>query len=178
MLSALLTGISRAFPFAPRHDTKYDEHINSLFKMVHVTSFNKSVQALLVLLHLLFSHAKSEDGSEDTETDDEKGEAHTMKMESVAKRFYRALYAKMLSTELFNSSKQPLFLNMLFKSIKVDTCIPRIKAFIKRLLQVGPTCTSSLSIDRLTVVLCSQVSVYQKPAFICGALLMLSEVGS
>lgn len=60
MLSALLTGISRAFPFAPKNDASYEEHINSLFKMVHLTSFNKSVQALLVILQLLFSQANTQ----------------------------------------------------------------------------------------------------------------------
>ena len=60
MLSALLTGISRAFPFAPKTDKMYEEHVNTLFKMVHVTTFNKSIQALLVLLQLIFSQAKSD----------------------------------------------------------------------------------------------------------------------
>jgi len=136
MLSALLSGISRAFPFAPTNDVKYEEHINSLFRMVHVTTFNKSVQALLVLLQLLFSQAQADGKGKTAKMDAEQKEAHKQRMESVAKRFYRALYSKMLSVELFNSSKQPLFLNILFKSIKLDTCTPRVKAFVKRLLQV------------------------------------------
>jgi ribosome biogenesis protein MAK21 len=154
MLSALLSGISRAFPFAPTNDQKYEEHINSLFRMVHVTTFNKSVQALLVLLQLLFSEAKSEPKTDDKEAtkiemDPEQQEAHKQRMESVAKRFYRALYSKMLSTELFNSSKQPLFLNILFKSIKLDTSTPRVKAFVKRLLQVH---TRSVLAPRLWLI--------------------------
>ena len=97
-------------------------------------------------------------------------------MERIAKRFYRALYIKLLSTELFNSSKQPLLLNILFKSLKTDSCMPRIQAFVKRILQVflsSFVCSRSGSVLRLLVL---QVCIYQKPPFICGALLMLSEV--
>lgn len=136
MLSAILTGISRAFPFTPNDDVKYEDHINSLFKMVHVTTFNKSVQALLVLLQLLFSQSQANGSEKPANLSDAQKEVHRDRLESVARRFYRALYAKMLSTELFNSSKQPLFLNILFKAMKLDKSITRVKAFVKRLLQV------------------------------------------
>jgi len=50
---------------------------------------------------------------------------------------------------------QALFLNLLFKSVKVDPELGRVKAFLKRILQV---CTS------------------HAPPFVCGCLIMLSEV--
>ena len=54
MLSALLTGLNRAFPFIPDHSVdKFNEQISILFKIVHVTTFNKSIQALMLLLQLL-----------------------------------------------------------------------------------------------------------------------------
>lgn len=48
-----------------------------------------------------------------------------------------------------------MFLNLLYKSLKADIILRRIKAFVKRLLQV---------------------SCEQSPAFACGALFLVSEV--
>jgi len=62
---------------------------------------------------------------------------------------------QMLSTDLFQSSRQNLFFHVLFKSLKSDYSIPRIRAFIKRLLQI---------------------SAYQTPAFSCAALMLVSEL--
>eukprot|EP00058_Branchiostoma_floridae_P027830 XP_002613321.1 hypothetical protein BRAFLDRAFT_68288 [Branchiostoma floridae] len=44
MLSALLTGVNRAFPYADVKDEKVDTQINELFKVVHAVNFNISVQ--------------------------------------------------------------------------------------------------------------------------------------
>jgi hypothetical protein len=49
MLSALLTGVNRAFPFAPVNDAVYDEQADTLFKIVHTGSFAARVQALMLL---------------------------------------------------------------------------------------------------------------------------------
>lgn len=48
-----------------------------------------------------------------------------------------------------------MFLNLLFKSLKADTVLRRIRAFIKRLLQV---------------------SAQQGPDFACAALIVISGV--
>ena len=53
------------------------------------------------------------------------------------------------------SSKQAMYLNMLFKALKADTSQARVMAFIKRLLQM--------------------LGIHQPP-FICGALYLLGEV--
>ncbi len=50
---------------------------------------------------------------------------------------------------------QAMFLNLLFKSVKSDPEINRVKAFLKRILQI-----------------CSAHS----PPFICGCLFLISEV--
>ncbi|KAH3846895.1 hypothetical protein DPMN_089202 [Dreissena polymorpha] len=70
-------------------------------------------------------------------------------------RYYNALYRKLVDPALATSSKQAAFLNLVFKSIKMDESERRVKAFAKRLLQV-----------------CR----YQQPPFTCGALVLLSEV--
>ncbi|XP_048660500.1 CCAAT/enhancer-binding protein zeta isoform X3 [Marmota marmota marmota] len=62
---------------------------------------------------------------------------------------------KMLDPGLMMCSKQAMFLNLVYKSLKADIVLRRVKAFVKRLLQV--TCT-------------------QMPPFICGALYLVSEI--
>ncbi len=52
-------------------------------------------------------------------------------------------------------ASQALFLNILFKSLKSDPEIKRVKAFLKRILQV---------------------CCYHSPPFACGCLYMISEV--
>lgn len=41
-----------------------------------------------------------------------------------------------MDPELGNSTKQSMFLNLLFQSLKRDESLPRLRAFIKRILQV------------------------------------------
>jgi len=56
---------------------------------------------------------------------------------------------------LSGCSRQSMFLNLLYKSLKADVVLRRVKAFIKRLLQV---------------------SCEQNATFACGALFLVSEV--
>lgn len=70
-------------------------------------------------------------------------------------RFYRTLYESLLDARLLTSSKQTLYLNLLFKALSSDLSIKRVKAFAKRLLQV--------------------VAMHQAP-FAVGALYLLKEL--
>jgi len=78
MLGAILTGVNRAFPYVHKDevDPLLERHTPSLFKMIHGDSFNVSVQALMLLFQL-------------------KSSQH-----AVSDRFYRALYAVLLSVSL------------------------------------------------------------------------------
>jgi ribosome biogenesis protein MAK21 len=76
-------------------------------------------------------------------------------MQIVLDRYYRTLYESLMDRRLVTSSKQALYLNLLFKSMKSDTNIARVKAFIKRIIQV----TSMHS-----------------PGFTCGVLFLLAEL--
>ncbi|XP_019631116.1 PREDICTED: CCAAT/enhancer-binding protein zeta-like [Branchiostoma belcheri] len=131
MLSALLTGVNRAFPYANVKDEKVDTQINELFKVVHAVNFNISVQALMLLYQVMDSR------------------------QAVSDRYYTALYRKLSDPELKHSSRQAMFLNLLYKSVKSDVTFRRVKAFIKRILQV---CCG------------------QQPSFVCGALFLVSEI--
>ncbi|XP_008820822.1 CCAAT/enhancer-binding protein zeta [Nannospalax galili] len=131
MLSALLTGVNRAYPYSQTSDDKVREQVDTLFKVLHVVNFNTSVQALMLLFQVMNSQ------------------------QTISHRYYTALYRKMLDPGLMTCSKQAMFLNLLYKSLKADIMLRRVKAFVKRLLQV--TCT-------------------QMPPFICGALYLVSEI--
>lgn len=115
ILSALLTGVNRAFPFVAvdEVDILIEEHTPILFRLVHSKSFNVGIQALMLLYQLL------------------------AKNQTVSDRFYRALYAVLFSPELAKSSKVEMFLGLLFKAVKSDINSKRMAAFAKRLMQVA-----------------------------------------
>lgn len=131
MLSALLTGVNRAYPYAKIGDDSVSKQLDTLFKVVHVVKFNTAVQALMLLFQVMDSQ------------------------QTVSDRYYVALYRKLLDPGLFSSSRKSMFLNLLYKSLKADIVLRRVKAFVKRLLQV---------------------SCEQTPEFVCGALFLVSEV--
>lgn len=72
-------------------------------------------------------------------------------------RFYRTLYESLLDHRLITSSKHAMYLNLLFRALKSDLNIKRVKAFAKRLLQI--------------------ITLHQPP-FICGVLYLLRELES
>ena len=80
-----------------------DNNLNTLFKLVHVTSFNVSIQALMLLNQVMDSR------------------------DDLIHRYYNAMYKKMFELEWRNTAKQTYFLNLLFNSIKKDDAKPRIK---------------------------------------------------
>eukprot|EP00656_Telonema_subtile_P055517 TRINITY_DN8621_c0_g1_i1.p1 TRINITY_DN8621_c0_g1~~TRINITY_DN8621_c0_g1_i1.p1 ORF type:complete len:651 (-),score=206.32 TRINITY_DN8621_c0_g1_i1:55-2007(-) len=131
ILGALLTGVNRAYPYAKMSFETFETHAEALFKMIHISSFSVAVQSLTLLLQVMTSQGQLSD------------------------RFFRAVYALLQSPALTTSSKQPLFLNLLYKALKVDTNVVRIQAIIHRLIQ---TCALST------------------PTFVCGALYLVSEV--
>lgn len=72
-----------------------------------------------------------------------------------ADRFYRTLYESLLDPRVATSSKQSLYLNLLFKALKNDMNARRVKAFVKRIIQV--------------------LGLHQ-PAFICGVFYLIREL--
>lgn len=70
-------------------------------------------------------------------------------------RFYRTLYESLLDPRLLTSSKQAMYLNVLFRSLRADLNLKRVKAFVKRLLQL---------------------TALHQPPFACGALYLIKEL--
>ena len=139
ILGALLTGINRAMPFARSEGDDSgvvltESQINQLFALAHTTSFHTAVQSLMLLYQLI---------ADDTAS-------------PLASRYYRALYALLLSWDVqVVSARFGLFLNLLYRSMKSDVEERRVMAFVKRLLQV-----------------CCGMGA----GFVCGSLYLVSEV--
>mmetsp|Transcript_8714 Transcript_8714/g.18540 ORF Transcript_8714/g.18540 Transcript_8714/m.18540 type:complete len:1163 (-) Transcript_8714:938-4426(-) len=115
MLSALLTGVRRAFPYVAPEEVEplVEAHGGRLFRMVHTAPFSVGVQALMLMFQLMSSR------------------------NAISDRFYRALYSVLLSDGPITSNKTPMFLALLFKAMKADVSVKRVAAFAKRLLQVA-----------------------------------------
>ncbi|XP_022242297.1 CCAAT/enhancer-binding protein zeta-like [Limulus polyphemus] len=114
MMSALLSGVSRSYPYTTKDKStnKLTEQLDTIYRVVHFVSFNISVQALMLIFQVLDSR------------------------EEITDRFYTALYRKLLDPQLHHSSHQAMFLNLLYRALKKDPHDQRAKAFMKRLLQV------------------------------------------
>ncbi|CAO2650333.1 Nn.00g016250.m01.CDS01 [Neocucurbitaria sp. VM-36] len=131
LISAILTGVNRAFPFAKTDDAKFEEQLNMIFEVTHSSNFNTSIQAMTLIQQISATKHYSAD------------------------RFYRTLYESLLDPRLISTSKHIMFLNLLYRSLKADTSIKRVKAFVKRLLQV--------------------IHMHEPP-FICGVLYLINEL--
>jgi ribosome biogenesis protein MAK21 len=105
--------------------------MDTLFRITHSSNFNTSIQALILIEQLATSKHVAVD------------------------RFYRTLYESLLDPRLITSSKHALYLNLLYRALRSDLNIKRVKAFAKRILQV--------------------VTLHQPP-FICGVLYLLREM--
>lgn len=133
LLVALLTGVKRAFPYvaSDEADDLVEVQTPMLFKLVHSKNFNVGVQSLMLLYDI------------------------TSKNQIASDRFYRALYSKLPTPSVMNSSKSEMFLELLVKVMKNDINLKRVSAFSKRLLQGA---------------------LQQPPQYACGCLLILSDV--
>jgi ribosome biogenesis protein MAK21 len=110
---------------------RLQERLDVLFRVTHSGTFNVSVQALMLIFQI--GNVK----------------------QAVSDRFYRTLYESLVDARLANSSKQSMYLNLLFKAVKLDPSHSRVMAFVKRLVQV---------------------LAYHQPPFVCGSLYLLGEV--
>lgn len=132
LMAAILTGLNRALPYGTLDDDRLALEMESLFKIVHSAPIAVSVQALMLIQQLASTKPKIED------------------------RFYRVLYEMVIDYRLVGAvSKQALFLNLLFKSIKIDKCQDRVDAFVRRIVQV--------------------LGLHQAP-FVCSTLALLDDL--
>ncbi|XP_013178634.1 PREDICTED: CCAAT/enhancer-binding protein zeta [Papilio xuthus] len=128
LMSAILTGVKRAYPFADKDRLAIAEHVSAVHRLVHLAGLSVSVHALALLFHI-------SDASEGT-----------------ADRYYTALYRKLTNAEIFNTSHSALLFSLIYKSLKQDKNIDRVTSFIKRLLQLCCYMTPAQSCGMLFLV--------------------------
>ncbi|OUC42572.1 CBF/Mak21 family protein [Trichinella nativa] len=131
LLRHLLLGTNVAFSYSKGKFDRISEEVDTLYKIAATSSLYINLQALALLFQVLDVKAEISD------------------------RFYRSLYRTMLVPELLSSSRcHAMFFHLLFKSMSQDFSDQRIRAFVKRLLQI----------------------CLMAPApFICAALLVISQ---
>nr|XP_023028431.1 CCAAT/enhancer-binding protein zeta [Leptinotarsa decemlineata] len=113
MMSALLMGMNRAYPYAKMDYPKVSEHIDTMYRLVHMANFNISLHALALLYQV------SDFGN------------------NISDRFYGALYKKLFDTHLLKTTHQAMLLSLVYKALLKDKEINRVKMFVKRLLQIS-----------------------------------------
>lgn len=116
LLSALLTGVNRGLPYLSSTES-LSSHVDALFLVVHTSSFSSATQALILLSHIALKTAPSSGKREKGDVGNKPLHATDV---DLAKRFYRALYARLLSDQVTIHSKNTAFLNLLYRSIKGD----------------------------------------------------------
>ncbi|KAI0541189.1 CBF/Mak21 family-domain-containing protein [Xylaria digitata] len=131
LVSAILTGVNRAVPFSQADQSTLELHLDTLFCITHSSNFNTSIQALMLIQQL------------------------STNRQLATERYYRTLYESLLDPRLMTSSKQALYLNLLYRSLKADVDVRRVKAFVKRMLQI--------------------LNLHQ-PSFVCGIIYLAVEL--
>jgi ribosome biogenesis protein MAK21 len=101
-----------------------NKHIDTLFLITHTSTFNISLQALVLIQQITVSFSSPSTSS---------------MAKSISDRYYRTLYASLHDTRLATSSKQAMYLNLFFKSVKADAGNDdgeRVQALMRRFIQV------------------------------------------
>lgn len=105
LIGALLVGVNKSYPHV--RSGIQPEQIQTMYKIVHLSPFNISLQALLLIRQL--------------ENND---------------RYYSALYRKIFDERMISTSHQAICIHLIYKSIWDDKCTERMVAFMKRIFQM------------------------------------------
>lgn len=126
LLSALLTGINRAFPVM-KDKTKLLKHVDALFRIVHQSSFSSSTQALTLLSHIILDghptgklESKKSEPARENAANGEVSAAVEQVTINMKDRYYRALYSALLSDQVSVSILSTLSLHAISYFIKLD----------------------------------------------------------
>ena len=136
-VSLLLKALNKNFPLFTNksaYQSFFKEEIDEIYKLAHMSNTNIQIESLRFIFQSEFAQG------------------------FVSDRYYRALYEFILPALTLRSityKSQALLFNTLMISIKEDTNISRVKAFVKRILQV---------------------CLISEPPFILASFMLLSEI--
>jgi ribosome biogenesis protein MAK21 len=172
LLSTLLSGLDRAFPALGGDVAPVVKHVDALFRIVHSEAFTTSVRALVLISRIALGDADDSNSNNNNNSRGKNGHGKKGKgkrkgegkgppaataqadesEQGITTRFYRALYAKLLSPQVSTRAYNTLFLNLLYRSMKRDPSTRRVMAFVKRLglcaLQVRRSIVAAFCVPR------------------------------
>lgn len=118
LMSTVFIGLNRVYPYSNVSTEVFEQHLQTLYTIVHHVNYKESVTALSLMKKIVTKRAQ------------------TLKL-PIEDRFYNVVYKKLLQQELQRSSGATQFLNLLLSLINEDQCLDRKIAFVKRMLQVA-----------------------------------------
>lgn len=118
LMSTILVGIHRAYPYAKLNNDIFEQHLQALYTLVHQVNFRMSVVAMVLIKNIVVKRAQ-------------------ILKTPVEDRFFNLIFGQLLRPELQSSSRQEAFINLVLTTINEDTVLERKEAFVKRILQVA-----------------------------------------
>ena len=155
LLSALLTGINRALPYAsasPAAQADVEMRADAIFTVAAGASTSTAIQALILLQTLAQRHIERDRELAAAGVVAAAGEGTNGG--AFVSRFYSTLYGKLDPISIAATNKHALLLNTVFRALKADPSVPRARAMLKKLVQVA---------------------LHLPPAFAAGTIVLVAE---
>uniref|UniRef100_A0A6G1SB99 CCAAT/enhancer-binding protein zeta n=1 Tax=Aceria tosichella TaxID=561515 RepID=A0A6G1SB99_9ACAR len=118
MMSAILTGIHRAYPYSKLNNDIFEQHLQTLYTIAHKVNFRMRVVAMTLIKNIVQKRAE-------------------LNKSPIEDRFYNLVFSQLIAPELHTSSRQESFIGFVLNVINEDTVVDRKEAFIKRMLHVA-----------------------------------------
>lgn len=133
MMSAILTGIHRAYPYSKLNNDIFEQHLQTLYTIAHKVNFRMRVVAISLIKTIVEKRAE-------------------LNKRPIEDRFYNLVFGQLIAPELHTTSRQESFVALVLNVINEDTVVERKEAFIKRILLVALNSQPSLAYLLLTTI--------------------------
>lgn len=133
LMSSILVGIHRAYPYSKLGNDIFEQHLQTLYTLVHRVNFRMSVVAMVLIKNIVSKRAQ-------------------MLKIPVEDRFFNLIFGQLIRPELHTCSRQQAFADLLLATLNEDTVLERKSAFVKRMLQVALNSKPELALILLTTV--------------------------
>lgn len=133
LMSAILVGIHRAYPYSRVKNDVFEQHLQTLYSLVHQVNFRMRVVAMVLIKNIVTKRAQ------------------ILKC-PVEDRLYNLVFGQIIQPELHTCSRQQAFASLLLSVINDDEVLARKEAFVKRMLMVAVNSSTELSEILLTTI--------------------------
>lgn len=133
LMSTILVGIHRAYPYSKLSNDTFEQHLQTLYTLVHHVNFRMSVVAMVLIKNIVSKRAQQ------------------LKC-PVEDRFYNLIFGQLIRPELQTCSRQQAFANLVLNVINDDPILERKEAFVKRMLLVALNSPPEFALILLTTI--------------------------